>query len=306
MTEDEWRADGDPDPLLRFADHRLTDRLRLLFMAGCCRRIWDLLRDARFRRLVEVAEARADGRATEDELQAAAGEIPVPGYLHARGGPAVGVLDFHELPAWCQHTHHAVGAVGRRDILVVADEAHLAAAYFAESRITDHHPLRHEIRRVCDEVRDAYDRAEEYRRRGATSLADRTAGDAGVAERESHHRVRILENTIWSAGAAERIDRAAQERAAQAALIRCLVGNPFRPAAVEPAWLTSSVVAITTGIEADQAFDRLPILADALQDAGCDHDDFLSHCRDERVHARGCWVVAALLGDGPRHNLPSA
>ncbi|MDY3553595.1 hypothetical protein R5W24_002698 [Gemmata sp. JC717] len=40
----------------------------------------------------------------------------------------------------------------------------------------------------------------------------------------------------------------------------------------------------------------MPILADALQDAGCDNDDILNHCRADTVHARGCWVVDAVLG----------
>jgi hypothetical protein len=85
-------------------------------------------------------------------------------------------------------------------------------------------------------------------------------------------------------------------RTEQARALRCIVGNPFRLAAVDPAWLTSTVVALARGIYDDRAFDRLPILADALQDAGCDSDSVLSHCRDAGPHARGCWVVDLLLG----------
>jgi hypothetical protein len=82
----------------------------------------------------------------------------------------------------------------------------------------------------------------------------------------------------------------------QAALVRCIFGNPFRPVAIDPAWLTSTVVALARGIYDDRAFDRMPILADALQDAGCDSDDVLNHCRDDGPHARGCWVVDMVLG----------
>ena len=46
----------------------------------------------------------------------------------------------------------------------------------------------------------------------------------------------------------------------------------------------------------DRAFDRLPILADALEDAGCDNADVLAHCRGEGPHVRGCWVVDLILG----------
>jgi hypothetical protein len=76
----------------------------------------------------------------------------------------------------------------------------------------------------------------------------------------------------------------------------CICGNPFRPVTADPSWLTSTVVLLAQGIYDDRAFDRLPILTDALQDAGCDDVDVLNHCRDAGPHARGCWVVDMLLG----------
>ena len=60
--------------------------------------------------------------------------------------------------------------------------------------------------------------------------------------------------------------------------------------------LIALVVALARGIYDEKAFDRMPILADALQDAGCDNDDVLSHCRGGGPHVRGCWVVDLLLG----------
>jgi hypothetical protein len=66
---------------------------------------------------------------------------------------------------------------------------------------------------------------------------------------------------------------------------------------VDPSWLTTDVVALAEGIYAERAFDRMPILADAIQDAGCDNDDVLLHCRDTQLtHVRGCWVVDLLTG----------
>ena len=79
-------------------------------------------------------------------------------------------------------------------------------------------------------------------------------------------------------------------------LLRCILGNPFRPVTLDPAWRTSTVVALAKGIYDDRAFDRLPVLADALQDAGCENDDILNHCRGDGPHARGCWVVDLVLG----------
>jgi hypothetical protein len=87
-----------------------------------------------------------------------------------------------------------------------------------------------------------------------------------------------------------------REVESQAALLRDIFGNPFCPITPNPSWLTSTVVAISEGIYTDRAFDRLPILADALQDAGCDNSDVLDHCHSDGPHVRGCWVVDLVLG----------
>jgi hypothetical protein len=80
-------------------------------------------------------------------------------------------------------------------------------------------------------------------------------------------------------------------------LIRDIFGNPFRPISFLPEWRTSTVLALAQGIYEERAIDRMPILADALQDCGCDNEDILNHCRDEKAtHVRGCWVVDLVLG----------
>lgn len=82
-----------------------------------------------------------------------------------------------------------------------------------------------------------------------------------------------------------------------ASLIREVFGNPFRSVSLNPAWLTPDVLSLARGIYEERTFDRMPILADALQDAGCTNDDILNHCREENhTHVRGCWVVDLLLG----------
>ncbi|MCE9561301.1 MAG: hypothetical protein K8U57_04540 [Planctomycetes bacterium] len=79
-------------------------------------------------------------------------------------------------------------------------------------------------------------------------------------------------------------------------VLRDIFGNPFRHIAFDPAWLTSTVVAIAQGMYDSHDFSAMPILADALQDAGCDNPDILTHCRGDGPHVRGCWVVDAVLG----------
>ena len=79
-------------------------------------------------------------------------------------------------------------------------------------------------------------------------------------------------------------------------LLRDVFDNPFRPVTADPRWLTSTVVALARTIYHEWAFDRLPILADALEEAGCDDADVLTHLRGDGPHARGCWAVDLVLG----------
>jgi hypothetical protein len=91
--------------------------------------------------------------------------------------------------------------------------------------------------------------------------------------------------------------RAVQSR--QCDLLRDIAGNPFRTPLVDPtwqAWNDRTIPKMSRVIYDDRAFDRLPILADALEDAGCANDDILAHCRSGGEHVRGCWVVDLLLG----------
>lgn len=80
------------------------------------------------------------------------------------------------------------------------------------------------------------------------------------------------------------------------ALVRDIFGNPFRPASVDSSCLTSMVRLLAQSIYDDRAFDRMPVLADALEEAGCINVDILRHCRGLGPHVRGCWVVDLLLG----------
>ncbi len=89
------------------------------------------------------------------------------------------------------------------------------------------------------------------------------------------------------------------ENTTQADLLRCIIGDPFRSITPSPSWLAwndGTVHKLAQVIYDDRAFDRLPLLADALEDAGCTDAAILSHCREQGEHVRGCWVVDLLLG----------
>jgi hypothetical protein len=78
---------------------------------------------------------------------------------------------------------------------------------------------------------------------------------------------------------------------------RDIFGNPFRPVTFSPSWRTDTVLTLARQMYDSRDFSATPILADALQDAGCDNEDILNHCRDANAtHVRGCWVVDLVLG----------
>jgi hypothetical protein len=81
------------------------------------------------------------------------------------------------------------------------------------------------------------------------------------------------------------------------ALVRDIYGpNPFLPVPFPSEWRTDTAVTLARTMYDSRDFGAMPILADALQDAGCDNDDILAHCRDaNQLHVRGCWVCDLVL-----------
>jgi hypothetical protein len=89
----------------------------------------------------------------------------------------------------------------------------------------------------------------------------------------------------------------AEQQRVMRAVVWDVAGNPFSPVAFSPEWRTDTAKALARQMYDSREFSAMPILADALQDAGCDNDDVLAHCRDAAArHVRGCWVVDAVLG----------
>ena len=124
----------------------------------------------------------------------------------------------------------------------------------------------------CDDVQSAACLAADYAAAAADGLPPRS----------------LTGRTRWrAAGTAE--------RAVQAELLRCLFGNPFRPVGLNPSRVTPTVTGLADTIYQERAFDLLPVLADALEEAGCDNAEILHHCRGKTPHARGCWLVDLLL-----------
>jgi hypothetical protein len=119
-----------------------------------------------------------------------------------------------------------------------------------------------------------------------------------AAERATAGAASAVGNAAWL----PKEDFAAAARArdaecrAQAELVRDVFGNPFRKVKFDKKWSTSSAVQLARRVYDSRDFSAMPILADALQDAGCDNTDILDHCRGPGPHVRGCWVVDLVLG----------
>jgi hypothetical protein len=95
------------------------------------------------------------------------------------------------------------------------------------------------------------------------------------------------------------------ERQAQARLVREIIPNPFRPVVLDRSWLTRTVTSLARAIYDTRQLpsglldnQRMAVLADALEESGCDNADVLNHCRQPGEHVRGCRVVDLLLGKG--------
>jgi hypothetical protein len=114
---------------------------------------------------------------------------------------------------------------------------------------------------------------------------------------------RAATQALWAVLSSPKTFAAGKE--SQSHLLRDVV-YPFQRAAPSPGWLTwqgGTVVRL-----AQAAYDkrklpsghldptRLLILADALEEAGCEDPEFLGHLRGPGPHVRGCWVLDSLLG----------
>jgi hypothetical protein len=109
----------------------------------------------------------------------------------------------------------------------------------------------------------------------------------------------LMEDAIQTAAQAShwvRYVSCADEGTTQATMLRDIFGNPFRPVAFSPTWRSDTALTLARQMYELRDFSAMPILADALQDAGCEDEQILSHCRGPGPHVRGCFAVDLVLG----------
>jgi hypothetical protein len=258
MTEAEWLACEDPEKMLEFLKGKASDRKVRLFGCACCRRIWHLMKHTESQEAVILSERFADGVACEDDMLAAHESA----FVNAEA----------MLNAWSK------------------------AATEARQRLNGRHDL------TSETVNTFWIEFREHAKanlNGSTYYAAAWASGLQVHPEDVSRESADAAAGYSAAPGDDYRDSTAldTERSAQAALVRDIFGSiPLRTIRRTRKWLTSDVRSLAEGIYQDCAFDRMPILADALQDAGCDNEDILNHCRSEGVHVRGCWCVDLVLG----------
>lgn len=257
MTEAEWRAATEPGPMLEFLRGKASDRKLRLFGVACCRRIWRFITDPGSQAIVELTEASADGNADVEHVLS---------------------LDYDRLTDDCGGPTEPF-----RTAFMVA--GHVGYNFIA--------PV-HGFPCTGDELEQARETAS-----GAVQVVvashdepdDRMARFYSSDELLAKYRRRMA-NAHTAA-----LQLQASEQASQSSLLRDIFGPlPFRPVTLDPTWLTSTAIALASQMYEARDFSLMPILADALRDAGCECAELLDHCCGSGPHARGCWVVDLILG----------
>src|SRR5262245_46417857 len=331
MNETKWLTGVDGDAMLDLVADRLSPRQWVLLSAAFARKLWDLLPAGVLRDAIDFAERSAHPLA-ENVRAEWIGKID--GAVPAAVGAAE--LTQRDIVKSCDPDAADIDqpVLSRPNQIAPAFPLFQAASRNARNSIewianavTEGSQAVRALYTEPNEemlvlVRTRADEANETRvsanraannalrmKQEGDELADRAASSKNkrVEESIAIEKVRKFEEASRPRGGADEFDvDDRRERAARkllAGFLREVVGNPFKPPRFEAAWRTSTVVQLAQGIFEDRAFDRMPILADALLDADCDEEAVLRHCRGTELHAkesvqhvRGCWVVELALG----------
>jgi hypothetical protein len=267
-------ADAEPNSRaeLDAAVAALPVRKQLLFWTACCRRTDDLLRDDRVRRALDLTEAFADGSAGIDELVA----------LHSDLHSAV----FDAFDGRYSAEAQADFCIHPADSLASAVEcAAYAVGTLFERAVGDRTPPVVDLSTVQGRTPHQHARGALACRAGAMAVWAYNQEAPGCRGRP-RSKVHKVHRFVY-----DRLRR--DEELVQVGLVSEIRAPGTWPDLAR--WRTGDVVGLARGVYEDRAFDRLGLLADALQDAGCSDEQVLGHCRSDG-HVRGCWLIDLVLG----------
>jgi hypothetical protein len=263
MTEEEWLKCSVPDLMLELLRDKTSDRKLWLFTCACHRGNHQLMSRQHGKETIETIEAWADGCASDIEMWS-----NVIGFCETESSTDpdehVFLRAIYDLPAW-YGAHMAILSMGGGNNSISAEEKWQTCADYL--RCLFGNPFQWVT--PIDPPGRPTDPPKRPNRliKTATTLATGLLRIMGGSP-QCHYEQKPKPNEK----------------------------RTYITAIADPGWLTSTVVALAQGIYTDRAFDRMPILADALQDAGCENAAILDHCRDPKgVHVRGCFVVDMIL-----------
>jgi hypothetical protein len=271
MTEAEWLGAQTPWPLLGHLISRAPVRKHHLFAVACCRRIWHLILSKRARWWVEAAEHLADGRPIWCDVDDLAHDEWAP---IRPVGPVVYHPIGHPVP-WDPEGERRNNWEAFQHIDGYRQDRKSESAYHAilAAQATVQH--QDESETPGDPEAWAYD----LRLVHAHQLAARAVAHWRRPSDDAEPDPQVI----------------ADELTAQMPLLWDVFEDSLRDVEFDPRWRTADVVGLARAIYDDRVFERLPLLADALMDAGCADEHVLSHCRSDGPHVRGCWVVDLVL-----------
>jgi hypothetical protein len=326
MNEMAWLACKNPRTMLEALADKADERKLRLFLCACCRRLWPLLTDERSRAAVEAFENSLDeavAGATWPAVQPAAAAVEAAQVAQAEAAQAAEEAQRTRTRTWAQ-TWAVEGtpvpaalvqtAAEQQETQAAAEaaQAALEAARVAEAATSNLNPARATVTQAAELAV----RAVGMSRLAALSRA-RAARWLQRAEEEADRPVTRKKAALRAAQVAEWVEQQEEtarektwrteeralraERQAQCDLLRDIFGFPGRAVSLRAAWLKAHdgrVIKLARSIYDERRFQDLPVLADALEEAGCTNEALLSHCRTPGEHVRGCWVVDALLAKG--------
>jgi hypothetical protein len=267
MTEAEWLGGWSYRRMYDLVRGQSTNRQVRLYMVACCRIKAAAFPDPRIARAIEAAERCADDPQVEAEADAAWDKLVTS-----------------PRPRDAQHEPEGDLARVITDVWRLLDECWGGVRY-PEAKHAIAHAAFMSLRDSPGTVFTGGDGDAAHYCARAVDCADLL--QSGVKPEEVEQD--------------EGLERETETRRAMANILRDIFGNPFRPAAPPPpavlAWNDGTVRRIAQGIYDGRAFGYMPILADALVDAGCADEEVLQHCRQQEAsHTRGCWVIDVVLG----------
>jgi len=284
VTEHDWQTCTDLVPLLEFLEGKGSVRQWRLFAVACCERIEHLITDERCRQAIRAASLRAEGILDDAAWEAA--RIAVAAAQRETWDAeyrAEAEAGFSWTPPYARASmHHAVARAAN-------------SALNRDPRHSDDEPGSYLFRywRPSHELAAGAVGVDVFVRTG-----DRAAQDFAHAN-EQRVQCDLLRDVFGAhfgiPGDEPRWLPSSPGDPVRRAQFWCILPTP-RDRNVPGSWRTTTVAQLAEAIFANRAFDRLPILADALEDAGCTNRDILDHCRQPGAHARGCWVVDLVLG----------